>query len=616
MSGNAAGCHKSRYLRNTTLQAAALIVGLMALIAAVYSNSLACTWQLDDYRCIVDFDYAHATLARLWRFSPQRLLGFVSFWLNYKVCGYNVPGWHVANIVLHMLNVLVVFGVARWLFRASQGARDENRDDGYATWTAAAAAAIFAVHPVQTHTVTYIVQRLEMLGTLWAMLAFWCACRAIEASSMARRLDFWLVTAGALVLGALSKETIVVAPVLVCAYLVIVRTGSLRSKMLVVVTSMLVCAAMAVAGLIAFKALQFSPSFSFSMQPFETLWYNAPPAHQYYPTQVRVLLVFLRLCVLPYGQRIEYVIEPSASFMDPAVILAAAIHLVVIAGAALMARRRPVALFGVVWFYAFLAPSSALPNGMFEHRLYGALAGIVLAIAVPLGQELRDQPARMRRTTATVVVAMAVCLILCFGVRAHLRNRVWLTEESMWRDAVANSPNHWRANVNLGKALMTKGSLAEARFYLEKAFDLEPTVYLVPYNLGVLYHEMGLLSNSASMLEYTLMIKPDSAIVSNALGVVYADMGRMGDATNFLACVGTPESFFTLAELAAAHGKDTDAVVWCTRALALEPYNTSALRRMYLSLRACGRTNDAEAVRMRLNLPIRHSSTNLPQQEH
>ena len=577
--------------------------GLLVVTAAVYSNSLQCGWQFDDYRSIVDFDYARATMGSIWRFSPQRSFGFLTFWLNYSLCGYNVRGWHAVNILIHMANVLVVFGIGRRLFLGSCRSAASPRRDTYALVTAAFVAALFAVHPVQTQAVTYVVQRLELLGTLFAMTAFWCMCLAIEGRSLAARVDFGIAALAALALGALSKEIIVVAPVLVCAYLVLIRLRTARARAMAVAVSFGAFVILVVAALLAFKALLLSPRLEFTFAPFQTLWYNAPPAAQYYPTQLRVVLVFLRLCFLPYGQRVEYAVVPSESFLEWEVLLAGAAHVAVVAVAVAAWRRRPALTFGVAWFYAFLAPSSAVPNGMFEHRVYGALCGVLLAVAVPLGQELLDQGAQARRALSLAVVGMAAALVLCFGFMAFLRNEVWRSEVTLWRDAVEKSPDEWRANVNYGKALMATGMLAEAQVYLERSFALVSNVYLVPYNLGVLYFEMGEYSNSVEAFEYALSLKRERGFndyvpaVSNALGTAYLGIGRIAEGTNVLACVNTAESLTTVGKFLAAQGAPSLAIEWYDRALDRTSGYPDAVEGKATAFEALGRTNEAKAVR-------------------
>ncbi|NLF40689.1 hypothetical protein GX586_14690 [bacterium] len=542
----------NRQTRHHLGWAAAAVIALGAVLLA-YCNTFGASWHFDDFRCIVEYDYEHATLRSLYGFAPGRFLGFLTFWLNYLVSGYRVASWHAVNLAVHCINAALVFMVAQRVFLASgRGAatHDERRFAAGAAWVIAL---LFAVHPVQTQAVTYIVQRLELLGTTWALVALLLGIACVEAGTWSGRVAAGAGAFMALALGSVTKETIAVAPALLCVYLVLFTFRTARSRVAAVAVCGVLGLAAAAAVLMKVHALTLWPRVTYNAAPFAELWHDAPPPLQYYATQCRVLLLYLRLCVFPYGQHVEHDIAPSGSFGDPAVLAALAIQACVLAVAAAMARRRPAVLFGVLWFYLFLAPSSVMPNGVFEHRVYGALAGVLIAVFVPLGRDVLFLPARERRIAGGIALGVSLSLALCFIALSFLRNAVWQSDLTLWADAVEKSPRNYRANANLGYALMNAGELDAARTHLERSFELNSNVHLVANNLGILEYEAGDHARSELYFLHALRLKPGDPMVEANLGALYLEMARratnavlLAEATNLLLRASTVEALGTL----------------------------------------------------------------------
>jgi len=583
----------SPYFRLVRLYLFPLLI--VSLAAIVYSNSLDCAWQFDDYRSILEFDYAGATLRSIFSFSPQRSLAFITFWLNYRACGYALPGWHLVNITIHILNALLIYLIAGHLLARAARPVPSAIVDRF-TWSAAALVAmLFAVHPLQTQAVTYIVQRLELLGTLWVLCAFYAAIRALNCPSRLLRHAWAACATLALLAGALSKEIITAAPLLVALYLVLLHARTWRARWLALFWCGCIGLLLAAIALVFFRALTFSPSPKLSFAPFATLWHGFTPA-TYYPLQPRVLLLFLRLCFLPYNLRAEYELDPATGWSDPRTLAALAVHFALILGAAMLWPRRPLALFGLLWFYAFLLPSLIMPNGIFEHRLYGALAGLLIALASLFLQELIRLPAALRHLAVSVVLTLCACLIISFAFLTYIRNTVWASDLSLWLDTVRKSPNSWRANANAGQALMHHGDYTLAQPYLEKAFALNSNVYLVASNLGVLYFNTTNYQRSVELFSYALSLKPSSPLLLYYLGAATVRAGDFHRGTNLLHRAALPAAWTALGDLFYERNELSHALSFYQRALDTQPHDMDAVAGKLRTLLALGHTNAATAL--------------------
>jgi hypothetical protein len=579
-------------LPSSLLRRALVPLALVALVWLAYANSLTCAWQFDDNRSILQFDYARATLREVLRFSPQRALGFLSFWGNFHVAGYDVRWWHVVNISLHCVNTLLVYWLTLALFGRASRASDRATRDVYALLAAAGVAALFAVQPVQTQAVTYVVQRLELLGGLCIFLAVLGAMRALQCVGRVSQCGWALLAAFGLIAGACSKEIIVAAPVIIAAYIILLHVRTARARWYAAG----ICAALAlvcVLGLLVqFKALRFTPWPRLSMAPFAVLWETSSPlAH--YATQPRMLLVYLRLCLFPWQQRVEYDLQPSAGFGDAVVLAALAGHVALLGVGLACWRRAPVFLFGLVWFYAVLAPSTIMPNDLFEHRVYAALPGVLLAVLVPLCDELTRQTAVLRRLLTTAVVGALALLTVSFVFLTYLRNQIWQTPLMLWQDAALKSPDSWRANVNFGRELLAIDELPAARVYLERAYQLNSNNYLVVLNLGAWHYNADAYARALELLQAAQRMKPDNAAVLLYLGTVQLAAGLEHEGSNSLLRAATADAIGALAGHYRAHGRAAEALPLYERILRTRPHDTAALMGMAETLMALHRTNEA-----------------------
>src|SRR5208283_1146091 len=134
-------------------------------------------------------------------------------------------------------------------------------------------------------------------------------------------------------------------------------------------------------------------------------------------------------------------------------------------------QAKPVA-FGIIWFIVTLLPTSLMPLGDVtnDHRMFFSFVGLTLAVFWTLRPALFRATARLtanRRLVYASVVALAVVLIIA-GAATRARNRVWLTEESLWLDAVTKNPRDVRALTNYGAYADAQADYPAALSYWER----------------------------------------------------------------------------------------------------------------------------------------------------
>ncbi len=163
-----------------------LAAGLIVLAtAAAFSSSFAGSFVFDDPAAIVE----NPTIRHLWPIWPTlcpprhgetvtgRPLLNLSLAINFAISGDKVWSYHAANLAIHILAALLLFGVLRQTFLLPVM---RDRWGAAALPLASVIALLWAVHPLQTESVTYTVQRAESLVALFYLLTLYCFIRGAE----------------------------------------------------------------------------------------------------------------------------------------------------------------------------------------------------------------------------------------------------------------------------------------------------------------------------------------------------------------------------------------------------------------------------------------------------
>ena len=195
-----------------------MAVLIVVAACAVYANSLSNPFVLDDEGTIVQNaeirqlgDLGRVLLPGPNSATAGRPLVSLSFALNFAIGGLDPAGYHAVNLILHVLCALLIFGLVR---RTLDGPPWSARLQAGALPVAAVSALVWVVHPLTSEVIDYVTQRTEALAALWILATVYAARRWHDAP--ASRWD--MAAMAYAMLGALSKETAVVTPVLVVLY--------------------------------------------------------------------------------------------------------------------------------------------------------------------------------------------------------------------------------------------------------------------------------------------------------------------------------------------------------------------------------------------------------------
>ncbi len=545
-----------------------------------YRGSFAGPFVLDDTPAITD-NYSIRHFATAWTPPPDttvsgRPVVNLTLALNYAISGLEVRDYHVFNVAIHLLAALALFGVVRRTLRNPHLAPALARD---ATLLGGGVALLWAVHPLQTESVTYVIQRAESLMGLFYLLTLYAFIRGTNAETRIIARGWLVLSFAACLLGMATKEVMATAPVIVLLYDRTFVSGSFRTALR---TRGRFYAALAATWPVL-AALVISTANRSGTAGLGTKLSSL----DYALSQGGAVGRYLRLVLWPSGLVFDYgraVTTRWSTVVGPMTLVFA-----LMAGTlfALRVRRagaipgRSMLGFLGAWFFAILAPSSSVvpiaTQTVAEHRMYLPLAAVVTLFVIAAHRWLG------RRGAGVAIVFAALGL----ATLTQQRNIVYRDALTLWADTAAKIPDNPRAITNLASALIERGRGPEALEVYAARLQRRPDDIESYINYGNALLAAGRADDAIAQLESALRLDPDNLEARNNLGITLAQSGRAAE-----------------------------AVAHFERAIQLKPASAESHRNLGLALTQAGRTEDAlaqfaESVRLQPAAPFAHDAYGL-----
>ncbi len=499
------------------------VVSVLCIIAAgfwAYHNSFSGAFILDDdMRILRNFHIRH--LWPIWDVfrGTSRPLVELSLAINYALGGTHVIGYHIVNFFIHLCAALVLFGVVRRTFQTEfLRTRYEDASNGLAL----SIALLWIVHPLQTESVTYIIQRAESLMGLCYLTTLYCVIRGITSE---KQRGWYMAAVIACTAGMASKPIMVTAPLLVLLYDRTFISGTFRQALNQ--RKGLYLGLTVTWGLFA-VLLATVPA-----DPGAGLGIKTSPL-AYAKTQPGVLLHYLKLSIWPKSLCLYYgwpAVSTLKEIVGPLLVIGPLIFLTLWA----LRTHQYIGFLGA-WFFLILAPSSSfipIQDYVFEHRMYLSLAAII-GLVVLGGYELLGlllvSRQHLRRITAIACVAISMVFL---GLTTIHRNEDYRSEESIWRDTISKSSNSALVRANMGVALNKQGHLEEAKIQFIEILQQDPNNANAHYNLGNVLDEQGDFEEAKVHYLQALKLKPSFAEAYGNLGFVLDKQGHSEEAKDY-----------------------------------------------------------------------------------
>ncbi|MFH1283086.1 MAG: tetratricopeptide repeat protein [bacterium] len=521
-----------KYILNFTLFAA-----FSSIILVLYSGSIKSPFLFDDTSKILNnpdikklyeigkkLIYPYSEAKTTFRNDPSRPVTYFSFALNYNFGKLDTFGYHLFNVILHILNTLFVFMLVKRLML------NMNKDFYFVPLFTAL---FFAVHPINTSAVSYIFSRsilLSMFFCLSSLLLFF--------SNNNRKRFIYVMSILCFVMALFSRQDAVFLPVIILLFdYLIVSDFSIKK----VLSKKWLHAPFWILILIFFV---FRYSFLGGMGDMETdiLW----PRFSYLIIQPYVVVKYIQMLLIPVGLCIDHVVGIPKTIFEPRIIFSALLICALLSAAVVVIVRagfnaRKLIIFSAAWFLITILPTSSFfptTSALAENRMYISSMGFLLFLVLfylSAGMFALNK-ASVKHPVVVICCLMSIHLILLSTI-TYKRNKMYQKPELLWYEAISFYPGHERAAKNASSehnrhaiAYKEKEEYQNAIEEYKKIIELRPG-YANGYNdIGVLYKEIGEYDKAISAYKSAIALNPNYTDAHNNLGNVYLELNDKSSA--------------------------------------------------------------------------------------
>ena len=545
-----------------------LLAALLVII--IYSNTLTGPFIFDDRPHIVENPYirlaslSYDDLKEVIQKSraPTRPVAIMSLALNYYFNGYNVVGYHAINILIHIASGFFLY----LLLKSTLSLPTLRTRYADYKWIPLLTAVLWMVHPIQTQSVSYIIQRMTSMAALFYVLALLLYVRFRLSP---RKKNKGLLLSGCILAGLFAlgtKEIAATLPLFIFLYEwfffqnLSVQWLNRRAPLLAAMGFFLIALAVLYLGNHPLETIKMG---------YEVREYTLG---QRLLTELRVVVFYIGLLVWPHPQRLNLAHDVTLStslFQPPSTFISLLIIAALLFAAIYYARRYPLFSFCTLWFFGNLVIESSVValELIFEHRLYlPSMLAIFLAV---VGAFRFIRPQRL-------CMGLLCAAVMAGSVWTYQRNAVWADDLALWQDSARKSPAKARAFTNLASALVRRGEWVEAVEHYHTAIKLKPNAAEPHFNLGFIWAKSGKLSKAMPYFQKAVEIEPLNFKARNNLGAALLASGRYDEAVNHLQIAiklnaDHPEAHNNLGQALLFQGNTTDAMAHIKQALRLEP---------------------------------------------
>jgi tetratricopeptide (TPR) repeat protein len=524
-----------------------VFVLLFLIVLAAYSNALQTAWHLDDYPNIVENSRLHITdlssdsIFKTFFAHPvsgngfRRPMVWPTFAINWYLGKDDVTGYHALNLFIHFLTGSILFFTILNLFKSPNL---RGKYSGAEPSIALFAATLWAINPIQSQAVTYIVQRMALMAAMFYILGIYFYVKARTNTSPFKRIFYYLGCFLSFVCACGSKENAIMLPAaLFLTEIVFYQNLSLTKTRRVLLgvatgTGLLVI----IAGAIFF--MKEEPPFflkGYAFRPFSLA--------ERLMTEPRILMHYLSQIFYPLPNRlsIHHDVMVSTSLWQPWTTLpsiAGVLILIVLGG--LQIQKRPILAFSILFFFMnHLVESTILPLELvFEHRNY--LPSLFLFWPISVGIHWLLSNFRQKKPFFyKMTFAFSIFLIMGLATSTFIRNMAWATEQTLWTDALRKAPGSSRPYFRLAEYYSKQGRLDESIALLKKGFSLRHQMpkqaeVIFYNNMGNTYRKKHEYEKAIQYLKQALEIVPNDTIVRKNMALVFIDSQRWLEAAEHI----------------------------------------------------------------------------------
>jgi protein O-mannosyl-transferase len=554
---------------------------LIAVIGLVYSNTFQNSFHFDDFPSIVEKPWIRG-LDKIPQFLNkdslfQRPLVILSFNINYSISEFEVWSYHLFNILLHSLATLLVYQLVRKVLKFLEEFSSQKSFSVLPFF----AAMVFALHPLNTQSITYISSRSSTMVTvcyLSALILFFEGFKKWKQTGQ-KGWPYFISSGYFFFLGGLTKEIIITFPAMLFLfhfYFISRETPKVWfatyskwiSLLLVPLLTFVGYKQFAAGGLLSTSTAYLKPSTWFltqtSVVPFE----------------------YFRKMLFPFNMNIDIDFPLLSNWLQPTHWLGMVTLITVICFWIKISTHvseteeigRRFFGFGMAWILLTLLPTSSfipLLDVAVEHRTYLPMVGLVFLMTGCFSY-LREYLPGIKLINYCVML-----ILIFFSLGVIVRNGDWKDEMTLWSDAKKKSPNLVRPYNNVGEAYDKLGQYDKAITEFEGALKLNPNYFFGLNNLGNIYGKQRKLPEAIDYFKRALKQNPNYGPAHYNLAKAFDLTGKPQEAAESYrnAIKSNPyfeQAFYNLAFLAMKLSLFDEALENFEKFLSMQPNHSKA----------------------------------------
>jgi Tfp pilus assembly protein PilF len=555
-----------------------------------------CLWKnftsdfFDTTEDIIDFKYGY--------YRPIITLSYI---IDYAIWGLKPWGFHLSNIIFHIIGCILVFFSLSVIFN-KRG-------------TAFIASLLFACHPIHTESVTWISGRTDVIAGLFFLSAFYLYQKAfyvpIHTIGAGRTNGFCeraegesaipsalpvknkllskqskIVYPASVILFAIAmfcKEMVATLPFLIIAYTLYFSEwkGLKRWKMSLILSSPYFLV-LAFYGIIRFVILKISTVNNPGGEAMKGV----------YPTLLSFIkAIFLYLYKLVYPFHLSAYIQNPVSFSiaEPVVILSIVGVIVLLFFTVWLRRRWTPVSFMILFFLVSLLPLSNIvrisaPWDMgfvvAERFLYIPSIGFCGVTAVFL-KKIYEKRGAFFRSLRNISILLIIGLLAVYSVQTFFRNRIWTDEKSFFLETLKDAPEAALLHHALGNVYVREENYNTAFDCYKKSLELYPFYHAAYNNIGTIYSKFGLFDQAITAFKEAIKINSDYIQAHFNLGTMYYQTQKISDASDeFRKVIKLSDRYVrahnNLGIIYAENGQPGEALAEFEAVIKYDPYNEKA----------------------------------------
>lgn len=527
------------------------LISIVFLTITVFAFSLEVPFYLDDFRNIKENPLLVTGSLNdfLWQ---NRFIGTLTFFFQYQLDIASLQAFHIVNIVIHLINVIVIYFLTHEI---------SQKLDLDTNWLPVFTAALFAIHPLNSQPVIYIVQRYTLLAAMFylsATLIYFHLRDALQNNQSKYFIILSITLISLIILGWFSKQNMASIFFVMFITELIFYQKNINYKKFSAHFSI---------ALISLFALAFvmRDSELMSLIDLASRETNDITRTEYFLAQLNILWIYIGKFYWPTNLRLEYSLH-SESFSLFITVISALAHIGLLAIALILLKKRPVITFSILFYYtSHLVESSIIPirDFAFEHRTY--IPNFALSLATSY---LLLKVFTLKSKHNFVMPATMILIISTLSIMSVYRVQLWGDKLAFLENERIHSPNNIRVLTSLAKAHRDRGNQPISNQLIELAFNLSgsdiradvaanyiamlvetnqvtkanavvsrvlptikdwPSKSLILHNLAVLNHQNKLLDKSTLLLEQVLKSPapiPDSYYLMSIIALQQKKMAR------------------------------------------------------------------------------------------